>query len=55
MTDLITGAGERKIRSYTPITGLSTCTPVAVNPTNDEFTKITGRVRKAILVVLSVY
>lgn len=43
MTDLIKGAGQRSVKSYSPVTGLGTMVPVAVNPTNEEYTKITGR------------
>lgn len=40
---MISGAGELRITEYTPITGLGVFIPVAVNPTNEEYTEITGR------------
>lgn len=40
---MISGAGELKVRDYTPVTGLGVFKPIAVNPTNKEYTEITGQ------------
>lgn len=40
---MISGAGELRITSYTPITGPGVFVPLAVNPSNAEYAKITGK------------
>lgn len=40
---MISGAGELRITSYTPITGPGVFIPLAVNPSNADYLKITGK------------
>lgn len=40
---MLTGAGQKKSTFKTPITGLAVVTPLFVNPTNEEYKRITGR------------
>lgn len=40
---MLKGAGQRKVASYSPVTGLGVVKVVAVNPTNEEYKAIVGR------------
>ena len=40
---MLTGAGQKTSKFKTPITGLAVVKPVFVNPTNDDYKRITGK------------